>query len=82
MTRRPVDRRSFLALWLLGVAGVAASLPYLFRSGVLDPAALPVSPALAVAATLGQTAVLLAIATWIGLSLGPAVGFRTPFLDA
>ena len=82
MTRRPVDRRSFLTLWLLGVAGVAASVPYLFRSGVLDPAALPVSPALAVGATIGQTAVLLAAATWIGLSLGPAVGLRTPFLDA
>lgn len=82
MTCRPVDRQSFLAVWLLGVAGVAASVPYLFRSGVLDPATLPVSPALAVAATIIQTAVLLAIATWIGLSLGPAIGFRTPFLDA
>jgi len=82
MTRRPVDRRSFLIVWLLGVAGVAASVPYLFRSGVLDPATLPVSPALAVGATIGQTAVLLAGATWIGLSLGPAVSLRTPFLDA
>lgn len=82
MTRRPVDRRSFLAVWLLGVAGVAASVPYLFRSGVLDPAALPLSPALAVAVTIAQTAALLAVATWIGLSLGPAVGLRTPFLDA
>jgi len=82
MTRRPVDRRSFLALWLLGVVGVAASMPYLSRSGILDPATLPVSPALAVGATIAQTAILLAAAIWIGLSLGPAVGFRTPFLDA
>lgn len=82
MARRQVDRRSFLAVWLLGVAGVVASVPYLFRTGVLDPAALPLSPALAVVATIGQTAVLLAAATWIGLSLGPAVGLRTPFLDA
>lgn len=82
MTRRPVDRRSFLTLWLLGVAGVAASVPYLFRFGVLDPAALPLSTTLAVGAAIGRTAVLLAIATWIGLALGPDVGLRTPFLDA
>lgn len=82
MHRRPVDPRSFLSVWLLGVLGVVASIPYLFRSGVLDPATLPVSPVVAVLGTVVQTALLLAVATWIGLSLGPAVGLRTPFLDA
>lgn len=71
-----VPVRTFLSIWLLGVLGAAAVIPYAFtiQRPLLEasPLSLPVIALISIA----QSAVLLAFATYVGLRLQRATGFR------
>ena len=70
-----------IALWLIGMAGVAAIsftvIPHLLLSA---PAEVPVG--VAVAASLLQSGLLLAVAVWVGTALSKQLGLRSPVLEA
>lgn len=74
-------RRLGLVLWLAGMLGVvvitATVLPRLLRE-MPFPAPLWV----VLLASLAQSAVLVALAVWGGVSLAPAVGLRAPAFEA
>lgn len=79
----PIRKRLKLAagLWLAGMAGVVALswtvLPQLLAR---SPAEVPVQVALA--ASILQSAVLVALAAWAGVVLAPSVGLRAPVAEA
>jgi hypothetical protein len=70
-----------IALWLIGMAGVAAIsftvIPQLLLSA---PAEVPVG--IVVAASLLQSGLLLAVAVWVGTALSNQLGLRSPVLEA
>ena len=78
----PRFRSRFLVLWVAGVASVILVLPYALtlQQKALDavPAPLP----LIVLASVLQSCLLLAVATFIGLRAADAVGLRTPLTNA
>lgn len=78
----PRSRTRFLILWLAGVASVVLVLPYALslQGSVLEKVPLPLAAVAALSAV--QSAVLLAIAVFIGLRAADAVGLRTPLTDA
>lgn len=78
----PRFRSRFLVLWLAGVASAVLVLPYVVRLQRTLLESLPVPlPALLLASVL-QSAVLLAIAVFVGLRAADAVGLRTPVTNA
>lgn len=79
---RPRFGHRFLALWLAGVGATVLVLPYAFtlQRAALESVPLPL-PVVALASVL-QTAVLLAVAVFVGLRAADAVGLRTPLTDA
>jgi membrane protease YdiL (CAAX protease family) len=70
-----------LLLWLAGMLGVivltATVLPQLLREVTLPAPLWVVS-----LASLAQSAVLVALAVWVGTRLAPAVGLRAPAFEA
>ncbi len=78
----PRFRSRFLFLWLAAVASVVFVLPYVLtlQGAVLESLSVPV-PLVLVASVL-QSAVLLAVAAFVGLRAADAVGLRTPLTDA
>lgn len=70
-----------IALWLIGMAGVAAMsfavIPQLLLSA---PEQVPVG--VAVAASLLQSGLLLAAAVWVGTALAKQLGLRSPVVEA
>lgn len=78
----PRFRSRFLVLWLAGVASVVLVLPYALtlQQKALESVRMPF-PVLVVASVL-QSAVLLAIAVFVGLRAADAVGLRTPLTNA
>lgn len=82
MDDRPRRRDRFLILWLASVASMVLVLPYVvtLQRSVLE--ALPIPLPLALAASVAQSAVLLAAAAFLGLRAADAVGLRTPLTDA
>jgi len=76
----PRLRLGFL-LWLSGMPGVVlisvTMLPQLLRQ-----APLPAPMGLVIAASIAQSAALLGLAVWAGVSLAPRVGFRAPAFEA
>ncbi len=67
-------KHKFLVLWLAGLVGAAAALPYAFtlQHDIIAKVGKPLS--VLVFASLAQTAVLLAIALFFGLKLARRVG--------
>ena len=79
---RPRFGPRFLVLWIAGVASVVLVLPYALtlQRRVLETIPAPL-PAI-VLASLVQSAVLLALAVFLGLHAADAVGLRTPLTNA
>ena len=79
---RPRLRSRFLVLWLAGVVSVVLVLPYVLtlQGAILESLGIPL-PAL-LAASVTQSAVLLAVAVFVGLRAADAVGLGTPLTDA
>jgi hypothetical protein len=75
-------RSRFLVLWLAGVASVVLVLPYVLtlQRAVLE--AIPVPLPTLLLLTVLQSAVLLAVAVFIGLRAADAVELRTPLTNA
>ena len=75
-------RSRFLVLWLASVASVALVLPYALtlQRNVLEKLPVPLGVVALMSAL--QSAVLLAIAVFVGLRTADAVGLRTPLADA
>lgn len=88
MTRSPIPwprLRLGLLLWAGGMLGAvvvtATLLPTLLRT--LPAAEAPPMPVWALALlSLGQSAVILALAVWAGVALAPVVGLDAPFFGA
>ncbi|HEU4726140.1 MAG TPA: CPBP family intramembrane glutamic endopeptidase [Candidatus Eisenbacteria bacterium] len=82
----PVPRLRLAALlWALGMAGVVAVTVTLIPSllaqlPMKDP--LPMPPWAVMLLSLGQSAVILALAAWGGVALAPTVGLDAPLLRA
>lgn len=74
-----IDREQFAVLFLAGLVGVLAVMPYLF---VLVPPTGEVSLAVIAVATVIQSGALVAVACLVGLYLGPKVGLGAPLLRA
>jgi hypothetical protein len=68
-------------LWLFGMPGVVlvsvTMLPQLLRQ-----APLPAPVGVVIAASIAQSAALVALAVWAGVSLAPRIGFRAPAFEA
>lgn len=78
----PRFRSRFLGLWLAGVASVVLVLPYALtlEQGALQAMTVPFP--LLVLASVFQSAVLLAIAVFVGLRAADGVALRTPLTNA
>ena len=76
-----LTKKLFLVIWLGGTLSVLAVLPYAFylQQDLLESAPLSL-PVLALLSLL-QSAVLLAIATFLGLIFAKKVGFTFPVLE-
>ncbi len=74
-------RRLGLVLWLAGMLGVVVItvtvLPQIF-----EVVPIPAPLWMVSLASLAQSAVLLALAVWAGVALGPAVGLRAPAFES
>lgn len=80
--RTPWPRfRKAMLLWSAGMTGVAiltiTALPRL-----LGDVALPVPLSILMLASLAQSALLLALATWAGVAFAPALGLSAPAFEA
>jgi CAAX prenyl protease-like protein len=75
-------RSRFLVLWLAGVASVVLVLPYAvtLQRALLESIPVPLSALLLLSVV--QSAVLLAVAVFVGLRAADAVGLRTPLTNA
>ena len=71
----------FLLVYGLALLGVVAIIPY---SLVLTPLPedLPVSPAVAIFGSISQGAILLAVASWLGLFFARRTGLGLPLAEA
>lgn len=76
---RRIDRAEFAVLFLAGLVGGFAVLPYLFA---LIPPSEEVSLTVIAAAAVVQVGALVAVAVLVGLYLGPKVGLGAPLLRA
>lgn len=74
-----IDRAQFVVLFLAGLLGALAVLPYLFA---LVPPTEGLSLTVIAVASVVQLGALVAVATLIGLYLGPKVGLGAPLLRA
>lgn len=72
-----IDRAQFAVLFVSGLVGVAAAVPYILT---LAPPGEEVPLAVVAAAIVTQAAALLAVAVLVGLYLGPKVGLGAPLL--
>lgn len=70
-----------ITLWLIGMAGVAA-ISFAVIPQLLLSAPEQVSVGVAVAASLLQSGLLLALAVWVGTALSKQLGLRSPVLEA
>lgn len=70
-----------IALWLIGMAGVAA-ISFTVIPQALLSATAEVPVGVAVAASLLQSGLLLAVAVWVGTALSNQLGLRSPVLEA
>lgn len=77
-----MNKKLFLTLWLAGMLGTIAGLPYAFtlQKSIIAMSPLPL-PALVVVSII-QTAILLAVVIYLGLRASRAVGLGAPYLEA
>lgn len=78
----PRSRSRFLVLWLAGAASVVLVLPYALTLQQKALETVPVPFPLVVLASVLQSALLLAVAVFVGLRAADAVGLRTPLTNA
>jgi len=78
----PPFRQRFVTLWAAGSLSAVAVLPYAFtlQQKALEAVAQPL-PVIALASA-AQSAVLMAMAVFVGLRAADAVGLRTPLTNA
>jgi hypothetical protein len=81
ITQPSTGGKLFLLLFSLAFLGVLAVLPYNLALNPL-PKELPVSPVVAIVASVAQGAVLVAIATGLGLFLARRAGLGLPLIEA
>lgn len=74
-------RRLGVTLWLAGMLGVAAMTATVLPQ-LAGNATLPIPLWAISVASFAQSAVLLALAVWGGVSLGPGLGLRAPAFEA
>ncbi|MBD1849463.1 CPBP family glutamic-type intramembrane protease [Leptolyngbya sp. FACHB-711] len=81
---KPLNRRIFLTLWLAGILGSIALIPYALtlQSANLATIQLPFSLPVVVALQIGQSAIVLAITIAAGLFFANRIGLGTPILRA
>ena len=79
---RRIDLRLFVALVLAAGVGAAAIVPYQLAAASDAGADAGLTPAAFAAATIARGTLLAAIATLLGLWLGPRVGLGAPLLAA
>lgn len=81
---KPLSRQIFLALWLAGIFGAIALVPYALtlQAANLATIQLPFSLPVVVALQIGQSAIVLAIAIAAGLFFAQRTGLDTPVLRA
>ena len=81
-----VNWKAFALLWVAGLLGVVAVIPYLVElveTGRFSQAAAPNLPmAMIVTLALLQNGILLAVTIFIGLVLSKRVGLRMPLIEA
>jgi membrane protease YdiL (CAAX protease family) len=85
MGRKPFNWREFFILWVAGVLGVIAVLPYTLtlQAPMLEKMPpLPIPLTVLVAIQMVQNAVLVAIAVGLGLLLAGRIGLGAPLLEA
>jgi len=78
----PRFRSRFLVLWVAGVVAVVLVLPYAFTLQQKALAAVSAPLPLLALASVVQSALLLALAVFVGLRAADAVGLRTPLTNA
>ena len=82
MRPMPRFRSRSLILWLAGVASAILVLPYALTLQRTQLESLPVPLPLLLIASVLQSALLLAVAVFLGLRAADAVGLRTPLTNA
>jgi hypothetical protein len=79
---KPVPRlRLFLLIWLTGMLG-AVSVAVLMLPRIGMEVTLPAPLWLITLASVLQSGLLVALATWAGVALAPKVGLRAPLFEA
>jgi hypothetical protein len=82
VVHRRLDLRLFVALVIAAAAGAAAIVPYQLAAAPEAVADAGLTPAAFAAATIASGTLLAAVATLLGLWLGPRVGLGAPLLAA
>lgn len=76
-----IGKKLFFVIWSLGLLSVLAILPYLFEVQAEVLATAPFPPPVIALLSIVQSAILLFIATALGLLLARKVGFTFPVLE-
>jgi hypothetical protein len=81
---KPFNWKLFLILWLAGVFGTIAVLPYVLtlQSETLKNIELPISLPVLITLQVIQSAVILGILTALGLLLANRIGLGAPIIEA
>lgn len=81
---KPFNRKLFLILWLAGMFGVIAVIPYTLtlQSDMLQNLELPMPLPALIAIQIIQGSVILGILTALGLLLANRIGLGAPILEA
>ncbi|MDO8755745.1 MAG: CPBP family glutamic-type intramembrane protease, partial [Anaerolineales bacterium] len=79
-----INWKVFIVLWIAAILATIASLPYVLelQSGVLAQLNLPISLPMLIVLQVVQSAVIFAIAIFLGMLLAKRVGLGTPMLDS
>lgn len=79
-----INWKVFIVLWIAAILATIAVLPYVLelQSGILAQIELPISLPVLIALQVVQSAVIFAIAIFIGMLLAKRVGLGTPVLDS
>ena len=70
-----------LLLWLVGMLGVVV-IAFTVLPSLLSETNLPAPLWVVLMASLAQSALLVALAVWVGIVLAPKVGLRAPVFEA
>ena len=79
-----INWKVFIVLWIAAILATVAVLPYVLelQSGVLAQLNLPMSLPVLLALQVVQSAVMFAIAIFLGMLLAKRIGLGTPILDS